>query len=210
MGRFRPISSAGFGRALALVAALLVPLCLGGCGGIELQGKVFDYMGLSGIGQPKPDPKMAEHAPLIVPPDLHSLPPPGEGTDAVTARTDWPVDTDREQRRIVQDKQAEQKKQQALVEPGNPYAGKPTLLDKLFARKTLNDDQIVDVPEPDPADKTPEEKAREHKATASANLPPRPMVPDPVNKPPEQDPFHPDAPDSYKQMNSGNPGAAGY
>ncbi|HWA80706.1 MAG TPA: hypothetical protein VG848_10415 [Acetobacteraceae bacterium] len=210
MGRFRQIPYGAVRRALALSAALAAPVCLGGCGGIEFQGKVFDYMGLSGINQPKADPKMAEHAPLILPPDLHSLPPPGEGTAAVTARADWPVDTDREQRRIVEDKQAEEKKQQALVEPGNPYAGKPTLLDKLFTRKKVNDDQIVDVPEPDPSDKTPDEKAREQKSIASTQLPPRPMVPDPVNKPPEEDPFHPSAPDSYKQMNSGNAAAAGY
>ena len=35
-------------RPLGLAAGLSGTLALGGCGGIEFQGKLFDYAGLSG------------------------------------------------------------------------------------------------------------------------------------------------------------------
>lgn len=192
-----------------MAIALLAPLALGGCGGIEFQGKVFDYMGLSGLGQDKQDVRMADRAPLVIPPDTRTLPAPGEGAAVATARPDWPVDSDHEQRQIVADKEAAEKQKQAFVEPGNPYAGKPTLLDKLLTRKKTPNQDLVDVPEPDPSDMSPEERARQQKSVASAALPPRPMVPDPAAPAAQDDPFHPAAPDSYKQMNSGNAGAPG-
>ena len=56
------------------------------------------------------------------------------------------------------------------------------------------------MPEPDPSDKTPEDKAREQKAVA-ANGAPKPLDQPIIEAPkPEEDPFHPAAPDSYKQM----------
>ncbi len=59
-----------------------VALSLAGCGGfdgVQLNGKVFDAMGLNGAAGPKGDPKMAIRQPLVVPPGLDSLPPPGSG-----------------------------------------------------------------------------------------------------------------------------------
>ena len=66
MGHFAShihLSAGPFG----LAAALAVTLALGGCGGIEFQGKVFDYMGLSGDRE-QADVRMAERPPLLLPP----------------------------------------------------------------------------------------------------------------------------------------------
>ena len=94
----------------------------------------------------------------------------------------------------------------AELEPNNPYAGKPNLLDKLLGKSktTTEEGETVDVPEPDPADKTAEDKARERAATTTATHKP---VDQSLNAPtPPADPFHPSAPDSYKGMSnpSGN------
>jgi hypothetical protein len=189
-------------KGLSLLAACVVPLALGGCGGIEFQGKVFDYAGLSNVGKPQEDVRMTERAPLLVPPNTRSLPPPG--SPAVT-RADWPADTDKERRRLSELRKAEEEKQAAEAEPNNPYAGKPKLLDKLLgkSKSTAEEGEAIDVPEPDPSDKTAEDKARERAATTAAHKP----VDQSLNAPTTpEDPFHPSAPDSYKGMSnpSGN------
>ncbi len=63
---------------LCAVGALLLAGC-GGIDGVQLNGKVFDAMGLNGASGPTGDPKMAVRQPLVVPPGLDSLPPPGSG-----------------------------------------------------------------------------------------------------------------------------------
>jgi hypothetical protein len=57
----------------------LVALGMAGCGSddIQLNGGIFDAIGLNDA-KPKGDPKMAERAPLVVPPSLDRLPAPGE------------------------------------------------------------------------------------------------------------------------------------
>jgi hypothetical protein len=68
------------GRKIGLCVVL--PLLLTGCGGfdgVQLNGKVFDAVGLNGDSTPKGDPKMATRQPLVVPPGLEALPPPGSG-----------------------------------------------------------------------------------------------------------------------------------
>ncbi|MET1046653.1 MAG: hypothetical protein ABWX70_08110 [Hyphomicrobium sp.] len=57
-------------------------LVLGGCGGfdgVQLNGKVFDAMGLNGSSTAQGDPKMAVRQPLVIPPGVEALPPPGSG-----------------------------------------------------------------------------------------------------------------------------------
>jgi hypothetical protein len=64
------------------LAAAASSLLLGGCGGIDgvqLNGKVFDAMGLNGSSEPHGDPKMAVRQPLTLPPSAELLPPPGSG-----------------------------------------------------------------------------------------------------------------------------------
>src|SRR6476469_2816759 len=70
-------------KALQLLAAGLT-LALAGCGtdDIQFNGGIFDAVGLSDSGQSGGDPKVAERAPLVVPPTLDRLPAPGEAAAA--------------------------------------------------------------------------------------------------------------------------------
>jgi hypothetical protein len=201
VGRCATTNSRHIGKGLSLLAAFLLAPLLGGCGGIEFQGKVFEYAGLSSVGKHQEDVRMTERAPLLVPPNVRSLPPPG--SPAVT-RVDWPADTDKERRRLAALRKAEEEKKAGELERDNPYAGKPKLLDKLLGKDkgTAEDGEMLDVPEPDPTDRTAEDKARE-RAAATAHKP----VDQSMNAPTTpEDPFHPSAPDSYKGMSnpSGN------
>jgi hypothetical protein len=188
-----------------LLAAGGAVLTLSGCGGIEFQGKLFDYAGLSGSGN-KADPRMSERAPLIIPPDPKRLPPPGSPP---IARADWPVDSDIARKQVVAAKQAEDQKRQAVVDPSNPYAGKPTLLDQVLGRNKPDEEKDQEaVPEPDAADKTPQDRAREQAAAT-----PQKPVDQSLNAPtvaPENDPFHPQAPSSYEGMSKPKGNDASY
>lgn len=64
--------------AVAVAASLSLSAC-GGVDGIELNGKIFDWMGISADSQQKSEPKMADRAPLVVPPSVTRLPDPGSG-----------------------------------------------------------------------------------------------------------------------------------
>jgi hypothetical protein len=64
------------------VLAACLTVGVAGCGtdDIQFNGGIFDAVGLSDAGKSKSgDPKMAERAPLVVPPSLDRLPPPGDG-----------------------------------------------------------------------------------------------------------------------------------
>jgi hypothetical protein len=68
-------------RCVLPVLAACLTLGIAGCGSddIAFNGGIFDAVGLSDAGKAKTgDPKMAERAPLVVPPSLDRLPPPGE------------------------------------------------------------------------------------------------------------------------------------
>jgi hypothetical protein len=195
------------GRAFGLAAALGLSVALGGCGGVEFQGKVFDYMGLSG-DHTQADVRMAERPPLLLPPNLKQLPQPGGGVAVATARPDWPTNPEVVTKQIATDKATEQAKKEASTDhdaPYNPYNGKPTLLDKAFgklwSKNTADASPVDDVPEPDPSDKRPEDDGKT--AIASSAAPKAPQVPDAVLPAPGDDPFHPAAPDSYKGVSSG-------
>jgi hypothetical protein len=193
------------GKGLGLLATCVVVLALGGCGGIEFQGKLFDYAGLSGNGI-KEDVRMTDQAPLLIPPDTHRLPPPGP---AAVTPVDWPVDTDLERKKVATAKEAADRKKAAETErePRDPYAGKPKLLDNLLAKyKKKPEVDTVNVPEPDPSDTTPQDRARERAAAT-----PQKPVDQTLNAPtPTEDPFHPAAPDSYKSMTSPSGNNANY
>ncbi len=78
---------------LAAAALALWALPLGGCDSVALEGKVFDWIGISGsaLDAKTRDPKMAERAPLVVPPKVTRLPEPGSGktgSDEVAALAD--------------------------------------------------------------------------------------------------------------------------
>lgn len=59
------------------VTALLAGLAVSACGfdGVELNGKIFDAVGLNTSSVTK-EPKMRDRAPLVVPPGLETLPAP--------------------------------------------------------------------------------------------------------------------------------------
>jgi hypothetical protein len=80
-------------RIAMAVGAAFLSLLLSACDGLQLEGKVFDWMGISGsaLDEKRRDPKMAERAPLVVPPNVARLPEPGSGkttTDDVAALND--------------------------------------------------------------------------------------------------------------------------
>jgi len=202
LGRSATTTSRLIGKGLGLFAACGLAIVLGGCGGIEFQGKAFDYIGLSSVGKPQDDIRMTERAPLLVPPNVKKLPPPG--MPAVT-RADWPADSDKERKRLAALRKAEEEQKAAKAEPDNPYAGKPKLLDKLLGKnKTKDEEEMLDVPEPDPTDKTAEDRTRE-RSTATPHKPVDQSLNAPTT-PAAEDPFHPSAPDSYTGMSkpSGN------
>ena len=60
---------------------LVAVLALSGCDSVALEGKMFDWIGISGsaLDEKRSDPKMAERAPLVVPPSVTRLPAPGSG-----------------------------------------------------------------------------------------------------------------------------------
>jgi hypothetical protein len=195
VGRSRTIGQKLLARGISLVAVCGAAVTLAGCGGIEFQGKVFDYAGLSGSGS-KEDVRMTERAPLLIPPDTRRLPPPGP--EAVTP-VNWPVDSDLSRKQAADAKAAAEQKAEAEASPDVPYAGKPKLLDHWLGKDKPKSDGLVDVPEPDPSDKTAEDRAREQGKPKVAQKPVDHSLDAP---PPPDDPFHPAAPDSYKGMSS--------
>jgi hypothetical protein len=184
-------------RALKLAGALVCVAVLGGCGGVEFQGKIFDYMGVSGDRQ-QGDVQMAERPPLLVPPNVHKLPQPSQGAAVATARQDWPDDPERVRKRIVEAKEAKQNEVEAEKEPLNPYAGKPTLLDKLFGRKKTEEEPVADVPTPDPSD-----RVVDNSDTPSQPKGLQPHVPEAPLPDQNDEDFHPSAPDSYNKASGG-------
>lgn len=100
------------GRAFAAAAALVVAFALPGCSGddVELNGKIFDVMGVSS-SSPKSgkEPKMVARAPLVVPPSLDRLPQPGTQPGAQPTELAAIADPDR----AVAVNQGDLEKQQA-------------------------------------------------------------------------------------------------
>jgi hypothetical protein len=74
------------------VAVASLTWVLVGCGydGVELNGKIFDLMGVSSAAQQnnQREPRLADRAPLVIPPDTNRLPEPGSGQPAAVAIDD--------------------------------------------------------------------------------------------------------------------------
>ena len=180
-------------RAALLASALAATLALGGCGGIEFQGKVFDYMGLSGDRQ-EPDVKMAERPPLLLPPDTKALPQPGSGVAGAPARAAWPDKTEKGEKQTGAGHKAEQPKENTdPTDPINPLQGKSNPLIDKWLSKNKKVVQPDETPEPDPTDKPME-------GETVAQSKPKPLPPHVPQElpPPTEDPFHPAPPESYK------------
>jgi len=85
----------GLKRA-SLAAALAAAIGVGGCGGVdgvELNGAMFDWLGVSPASQAarRHEPTLADRAPLVIPPDVGKLPDPGSGQKPTVAMA-WPDD----------------------------------------------------------------------------------------------------------------------
>jgi hypothetical protein len=78
---------APFGRRAAVMALAVVPaFALGGCfEGTEVNGKIFDLLGVSSAAQEKSraEPQMARRVGLVLPPNAERLPAPGSDDEAV-------------------------------------------------------------------------------------------------------------------------------
>jgi hypothetical protein len=71
-------------RMRIAAATALLAVGLTGCGavdGLELNGRLFDWMGVSESAQKANarEPKLTERTGLVVPPDMNRLPEPGSG-----------------------------------------------------------------------------------------------------------------------------------
>jgi hypothetical protein len=101
------LTGRGLGRGVAL--AMASSLVLSGCAeglGIDLNGKVFDWMGISAsaLQQKRDEPKLAERAPLVLPPNTARLPEPGSGQTSKSAMV-WPEDPDQRKAREAQERE---------------------------------------------------------------------------------------------------------
>lgn len=200
MGHFTAISARN--TASKLAAALACVALLGGCGGVELEGKLFDYAGISGDRQ-QVDPQMSSRAPLMVPPNVRQLPAPTEGVSVAAARQDWPDDPEKVRTRIIEEKKAVKAEAEADADPINPYAGKETLLDKMFGGSKTVEEPVPAVPEPDASDRAPVSTA----ASQTGQAPHVPQAPLPNQN---QDAFKPAAPDSYQNVSGGQNSSAAF
>lgn len=109
-------------RATGWAAACATVIGLAGCGGIdgiELNGKIFDALGVStGSLGPRPEPKVEQRSPLVLPPVADRLPEPGSAPAPAVAGNvqSWPVD--RDQKKIADAAEAK-KKQEEHCQDGN-------------------------------------------------------------------------------------------
>ena len=194
-----------FGKGLLSLVACGLALALGGCGGIDFQGKVFDYVGLSSLGKEQEDVRMTERAPLLVPPNTHKLPPPGSPD---VTRADWPADTDKERKRLAAARQARSARRRpqasrTILMPASRICSTRCLAGTRRLRRTRSTF-------PSPIRRT--RRPRTRPASAPRATPQKP-VDQSLNAPATpaaDDPFHPAAPDSYKGMSSPSGNNANY
>lgn len=82
----------------AVGCALLLGLagCSGADSGVELNGKIFDMVGMgAGGSKSRSEPKLPERAPLVPPPSVAALPAPDSG-QAGSGHMAWPNDPERQ------------------------------------------------------------------------------------------------------------------
>jgi hypothetical protein len=101
--------SAGFLQPKTFAAAVLTAcaFALGGCGGVQFEGRAFDAIGL-GKKDEYVEKKMEDRAPLIVPP-APKLREPGP-REKIAEPQNWPVDPERKEAKEVAAAEAEKEK----------------------------------------------------------------------------------------------------
>jgi hypothetical protein len=102
-----------FGKWLAGAAVIPFALAIAGCSADDVQfnGKIFDAVGMNNIGGKTAEPKLAERAPLVMPPNVDRVPEPGKPPEAVandvTAMVDDPDKKAKTSRAELEKQQAE-------------------------------------------------------------------------------------------------------
>jgi hypothetical protein len=98
-------------RMIRFAMAALAAMAVSGCSmdDVELNGGVFDALGVGGNQPKSAEPKLAARTPLIVPPSTASLPSPGTPPEALQA--DVTVALDDPDRKILVS-EAEKQRQQ--------------------------------------------------------------------------------------------------
>lgn len=91
---------ARIGNRLSLLALFAAAVALGGCGGVEFEGKVFDAVGLTDK-KDKAEPIVKTRAPLVLPP-RQGLPEPN-AQQASAVPENWPDDPDERARREAEE-----------------------------------------------------------------------------------------------------------
>lgn len=96
---------------LARAALISCALALGGCSAddVELNGKIFDVVGLNTAKTRSAEPKMAARAPLVMPPNPERVPEPGLPPEAQASDVASLADPDK----VAKTSQAELERQQA-------------------------------------------------------------------------------------------------
>ena len=93
-------------RGLAGGAVASALLLYGCADGVDLNGKMFDMMGISPAAQEarRTEPRIADRAPLVVPPNVNMLPEPGSGAPPA-AHMAWPDDPEQRRLREAQERE---------------------------------------------------------------------------------------------------------
>lgn len=107
------------------MAALLlagVTTTTAGCGGVELEGKLFDALGVSpsATAASRKEPVVPERSGIVVPPRMDKLPAPGTGQPAL-ADGSWPVDPELKR---AAEKAEKERKMAAYCRDGDLNSGK--------------------------------------------------------------------------------------
>lgn len=91
--------------------AVIIAVVVGGCSldDVELNGGVFDAIGVGANAPKTSEPKLAARTPLVVPPSTASLPAPGAPAEAVA--TDVTAAINDPDRKLVVDQAVLQKQQ---------------------------------------------------------------------------------------------------
>jgi hypothetical protein len=102
--------------------AVALSIALGGCsaGDIEINGKIFDALGVSTASQAKTrEPRLAARPGLVLPPNPEALPDPATVPPPVVAidNPSWPRDPDEARRTAVSD--AARKQEEFCKKDGN-------------------------------------------------------------------------------------------
>ena len=98
----QPICSSARTRSRRGIAAVIVvaSMAVAGCAAddIELNGGIFNALGVGSGSSTRSEPKVAARAPLVVPPTVQALPQPGVAPEAQAVDvTGWINDPDRKE-----------------------------------------------------------------------------------------------------------------